>query len=482
MSIPTEISDSLIQEVLVCNELASQWSEQTPSDTADPSTAVEPVELSRDLAPSDGGLVPVAEHRIPESEAELAAVPNPLRQLIATAGVKLVPAPCGTWNIDGYAAKLRRPLSVTFSIDSIVTSEEVLEAVAGAGVGVEEIASIQYRGSNRSWCVSFTTRAAKDRILELGVIKFGNVSVYVGDADFKTVIVKIYEAPPEMPDAVVIGRLSHYGRVLSFRRDVGLATGISNGVRTARMWLTKAIPSSVRIAGEAVFVSYSGQPKTCRRCGEEGHLAQGCRKPRCYNCEAPGHVASDCDLDPLCGVCLRSGHHVFDCPYLILSANVQVNTFPSYADIARPVRPASPVAPPSADQQQRKRKADREQSRSITADHSRDIEGREKVRRRDASRDLEERRHHDRVSHRLIVRIEKLVFLCHLLANMADRKSRTITFKLPITATLSDLKKSLDKESQRADPTVIQELGAGQFLVEFKTKEQAEEFIDSGLD
>ena len=65
---------------------------------------------------------------------------------------------------------------------------------------------------------------------------------------------------------------------------------------------------------------------------------------------------------------------------------------------------------------------------------------------------------------------------------MADRKSRTITFKLPITATLSDLKKSLDKESQRADPTVIQELGAGQFLVEFKTKEQAEEFIDSGLD
>ena len=136
---------------------------------------------------------------------------EPLRQLISTAGVKLVAAPCGTWNIDGYAAKLCRPLSVTFSIDSILTSEEVLEAVAVAGVAVEEIASIQYRGSNRSWCVSFTTRAVKDRILERGVIKFGNVSVFVGDADFKTV----YEAPPEMPDTVVIGRLSHYGRVLS---------------------------------------------------------------------------------------------------------------------------------------------------------------------------------------------------------------------------------------------------------------------------
>lgn len=65
---------------------------------------------------------------------------------------------------------------------------------------------------------------------------------------------------------------------------------------------------------------------------------------------------------------------------------------------------------------------------------------------------------------------------------MADRKARTITFKLPITATLGELKKSLDKESARANPTVIQDLGAGQFLVEFESKEQANEFIDSGLD
>jgi len=40
--------------------------------------------------------------------------------------------------------------------------------------------------------------------------------------------------------------------------------------------------------------------------------------------------------------------------------------------------------------------------------------------------------------------------------------------------------RSLDKESSRANPTVIQDLGAGQFLVEFETKEQAD--IDSGLD
>ena len=332
----------------------------------------------------------------------LLALTNPLRQLIATAGVKLVPAPCGTWNFDGYAAKLRRPLSVTFSVDAVVSGEEVLDAVCNAGVAPEEIVSIQFRGSNRSWCVSFASRATKDRLLERGVLQIGNSTVFVGDADFKTVIVKVYEAPPEMPDTVVIGRLSHYGRVLSFRRDFGAATRVHNGVRTAQMRLSSAIPSSVRIAGEVIFFPYSGQPRTCRRCGEEGHLAQGCRKPRCFNCEAPGHVSSECDRDPLCGVCLKEDHHESDCPYVILSANVEsaVVSTPSYADVARQKRPASPAAPPPADHQQRKRKADREQSRSVTPVRDRNVnpEDRGKVRRREEEpeTDREDRRRRDR--------------------------------------------------------------------------------------
>ena len=104
-----------------------------------------------------------------------------------------------TWNFDGYVAKLRRPLSVTFSVDAVVSSEEVLDAVCNAGVAAEEIISIQYRGSNRSWCVSFVSWATKDRLLERGVTQLGNTTVFVGDADFKTVIVKAYEALPEMP-------------------------------------------------------------------------------------------------------------------------------------------------------------------------------------------------------------------------------------------------------------------------------------------
>ena len=65
---------------------------------------------------------------------------------------------------------------------------------------------------------------------------------------------------------------------------------------------------------------------------------------------------------------------------------------------------------------------------------------------------------------------------------MTDKKACTITVKLPATATNIYIKKAIDKESGFANSTVIQDLGSGQFLVEFQTKEQAEEFIDSGLD
>lgn len=52
-----------------------------------------------------------------------------------------------------------------------------------------------------------------------------------------------------MPDTAVIGRLTHYGKVLSFRRDK-IVDSIDNGVRTARMRLTRHIPSTINLAGE----------------------------------------------------------------------------------------------------------------------------------------------------------------------------------------------------------------------------------------
>lgn len=64
--------------------------------------------------------------------------------------------------------------------------------------------------------VFFIDKLIKERVLEKGIIKIGSVFVFVGDADFKMVIVKIYEVVVEMFDMVLIGRLLYYGCVLFF--------------------------------------------------------------------------------------------------------------------------------------------------------------------------------------------------------------------------------------------------------------------------
>lgn len=65
---------------------------------------------------------------------------------------------------------------------------------------------------------------------------------------------------------------------------------------------------------------------------------------------------------------------------------------------------------------------------------------------------------------------------------MADRKAKTITFRLPVTATLADVKRCSEKEDATAEIVVIQDLGGGQYLAELGSPSQADAFIDSGLD
>ena len=85
-----------------------------------------------------------------------------------------------------------------------------------------------------------------------------------------------------MPDSVIIGRLSVYGSVLSFRRDLA-SENVFNGIRTARMEIKRDIPSTVRIVGDFIKFWYPGQPKSCRRCGDLDHLIKDCANERCFN-------------------------------------------------------------------------------------------------------------------------------------------------------------------------------------------------------
>ena len=137
------------------------------------------------------------------------------------------------------------------------------------------------------------------------------------------VLVKVHEAPAELPDTAVIGRLNHYGQVLSFRRD-RIADSIESGVQIARIELHRQIPSIINLAGELLRVWYPSRPKTCRNCGSKDHMVKDCNSVRCHNCEQPGHHKDDCGEPLLCAVCKDHAHPFSECPFVLYRANVVV--------------------------------------------------------------------------------------------------------------------------------------------------------------
>ena len=125
-----------------------------------------------------------------------------------------------------------------------------------------------------------------------------------------------------MLDTVLIGRLAHYGRMVSFRRD-RLWEGLFNGVRTVRMWLREHIPSSLSFVGDMVMICYESQLRSCRRFGSRDHLANTSKTPRCLNCDESGHRKEQCHENELCNVCLDEKHRTAFCPFVLYSANVE---------------------------------------------------------------------------------------------------------------------------------------------------------------
>ena len=73
-----------------------------------------------------------------------------------------VPFFCG----DAERPKLIKNLSVYFSVDTIVTSQQILEAFDAAQIDIDDITSIQWQVSNRTWIVSFDSQLAKETALE----------------------------------------------------------------------------------------------------------------------------------------------------------------------------------------------------------------------------------------------------------------------------------------------------------------------------
>ena len=228
---------------------------------------------------------------------------------------------CSTWNMHGNNVRIRKELSVCFSVDMVITSQDIIVGFDKTRIDIDDITSIQRRASNNSSVVTFGSKAVKGTALNEQSIDIAGVSVFLGDCENRVSIVKIYELPDELPDSVVIGCLTHFGRVISFRQD-RVADTILNGVRTVRMIIKRSIPAQAFIAGEFCRFWYPSQPKTCRKCSAEDHLAAACKLQRCFNCERPGHRVEQCDMPALCRVCLSDSHDTTSCPFIYYSSNV----------------------------------------------------------------------------------------------------------------------------------------------------------------
>ena len=125
-------------------------------------------------------------------------------------GAKFSRVPEFTWSLkkDEKSAKLRKELSVSFSVDTVVSTQEILFGFDAAGVNIDSVSSVQRRASNNTWVVAFKSPEAKNAAFGVSSVSIAGRTVFLGDYENRLQIVMIYEAPPEMPDTVVVGRLS----------------------------------------------------------------------------------------------------------------------------------------------------------------------------------------------------------------------------------------------------------------------------------
>ena len=100
----------------------------------------------------------------------------------------------------GNNVRIRKDLSICFSVDTIITSQDIIVGLDKAGIDFDNITAIQRRASNNSWVVTFDCKAVKNAAMNEHSIEIAGCSVLVGDCENRVSIVKIYELPDELPD------------------------------------------------------------------------------------------------------------------------------------------------------------------------------------------------------------------------------------------------------------------------------------------
>jgi hypothetical protein len=112
----------------------------------------------------------------------------------------------------------------------------------------------------------------------------GEIStVRIEAAEWGTKRVRLENLPLEVPDSAIITTMSRFGyvrEVLAEKWSAKYRYQVFNENRIVMITLLKHVPLTIVVAGHRALVSYEGQPATCYRCAETGHVYQDCPRRR----------------------------------------------------------------------------------------------------------------------------------------------------------------------------------------------------------
>ena len=183
-----------------------------------------------------------------------------------------------------------RPCTALFTPHAFTPAHAVLDALDRLDMPEDALKCMQ-RKQNGEVLITFKTEA----FVRQNTLTVDDEVLAIQDVDRLLVFVTIFDAPHEMPDLVLINRLSDLCEVIHSRcGKFSFRQSVFNGLRHFRVRLLKPIPSFLRFGRILVRVKYDGQKPTCRCCGDPDHVADVCPQIVCFNCEELGHEVGHC--------------------------------------------------------------------------------------------------------------------------------------------------------------------------------------------